>query len=354
MPQRTDETDSAGVAVSLAETEVSFPSMKDGTMLAGTLAIPSGGPAVAAAVLVSGTGPMDRDVTFIGHALFRVTAHSLARAGIATLRFDKRGVGQSGGDFSSAGPEDFVGDVLGARECLIRQEGIAADRVGLIGHSEGGMVTLTASAESPRVAFAVVLAGPLLSGRDNLARSFALLARGELKRDSVFDEHVSEMTTLFEIARTSEQPERNPRASEIASRLAPLIVNEKTEVMFGRRNISGEEFLSFLTSRCLETCVSWEPTSIVPRVECPVLFVYAAKDLQVPAHENAAAARTLIDRLDRKDWTIREIADVNHVFQRCGTGMPDEYASIDHVMAGDVLDEIAAWVKRSSRWTGCP
>lgn len=185
------------------ETSVFFLSTDGCARLAGTLVIPPGGRAAPAVVLVSGTGPIDRDVTFVGHTLFRTMAHALARRGIASLRFDKRGVGESEGDFSSARAEDFLADVLGARRHLVTQEGFAAENVGLLGHSEGGMVALTAAARAHETAFCVSLAGPLLSGRDNAVRSFALLARGSLQRDSEFDRYVSELDTLFEIARSN-------------------------------------------------------------------------------------------------------------------------------------------------------
>lgn len=164
------------------ELSVSFTTADGCLRLAGTLAVPSGSRAVAV-VLVSGTGPIDRDVTVAGHALFQTLADALAARGIASLRFDKRGVGESGGDFSSATASDFAADVPGASDYLVAHQGFAAEHVGLLGHGEGGMVALTAAARAPRAAFCVSLAGPLLSGRDNAVHAFALLARGRLERD---------------------------------------------------------------------------------------------------------------------------------------------------------------------------
>jgi alpha/beta superfamily hydrolase len=172
-------------------------------------------------VLVAGGGPLDRDVTFLGHKLFRRMAHQLAKAGIASLRFDKRGVGESQGDFGSAGPDEFVADVMGAAEYLIDGEGFARERTGLVGHSEGGTVALTAAPQIEGAAFCVLLASPLLSGVDNFARSMALLARGNLHRDADYDGCVSDLLKLLEIVRSDEAPERDPRALEMAAKLAP-------------------------------------------------------------------------------------------------------------------------------------
>jgi pimeloyl-ACP methyl ester carboxylesterase len=331
----------------IVESNVSFNSADGAVTLAGTLAIPPTGRGSAVAVLVSGTGPVDRDVTFVGHKLFRVMALRLAQAGIASLRFDKRGVGESDGDFSSAGPDDFAADVIGAVEYLVDGEGFARECTGLVGHSEGGLVALTAASRMQRVPFCVLMASPLMSGMDNFVRSLALFARGSLQRDAEYDQFVSELATLLEIARTHEAPERDPLALELADRLAPQVINETTSVILGADSMSGADFLALLSSQCLETCLSWDPGKVVPLVACPVLVVYASKDVQAPARENFAAARALIDRLGKEHWVIAEKADMNHAFQRCTTGMPDEYKSIDHVMVDDVLDEVSTWINSS-------
>lgn len=339
----------AGPATPFAEREITFPSAAGDVVLAGSLTAPTTGRDVPSVVLVAGTGPIDRDVTFCDHALFKVLADALARAGIASLRFDKRGVGQSQGEFSAAGPDQFVADVRGAANCLVTQQGFSIERVGLIGHSEGGMIALTAAAEMQQIALCVLLASPLLSGKENLVRAFSLLARGALERDNLFEQYVTDMTTLLEGARSGESPGNDPRLRELAETLAPRIVNERTSVMFGNSNLSGEAFLSMLSSSCLETILSWEPARIVPRVACPALLVYGARDVQAPARESIAAGRALIDRLDKRGWSIREFAGMNHVFQRCTTGMPDEYGAIDRVMDDEVIGEVANWINAACR-----
>jgi pimeloyl-ACP methyl ester carboxylesterase len=315
------------------EIPVSFPSIDGSLRLAGTLACPSqGGTTTRTVVLVSGTGPIDRDVTLADHALFRVMAHSLARHGIASLRFDKRGVGESEGSFATARPDDFIADVLGARDYLIEREQLRPEEVGFVGHSEGGEVALSAAARAPETAFCVALATPLLNGTDNLVRAFALLAHGGLERDDELD-------------RSGMPLEAAPELQELAARLAPRIVNERTELMFGTATLSGAQFLNLLASPCLDTSLGWEPARVVPHVVCPVLLIYGAKDVQAPGPENLAAARALVDGLGRSNWTIHQLPDMNHAFQRCTTGMPDEYASLDHVMAEEVVEEVATWIR---------
>ncbi len=330
--------------MSVTESQVSFESADGAVTLAGTLAVPSEGRGAPAVVLVSGTGPVDRDVTVLGHALFQVTARQLAQAGIASLRFDKRGVGESEGDFPSAGPDDFTADAIGAVRYLIDEEGFPGQRTGLLGHSEGGVVALTAAARIGSLPFCVLLATPVLSGRDNLVRSFALFARGELQRDGEYERYVSDLKTLLTAARSGEASERDAQAGEIANRLSPRIINDRTEPILGSKGMSGAEFLGLLSSSCLDTILSWKPDQIIPVVTCPALLIYGSHDTQAPARENSAAAKALIARLEKTNWTIIEIAGMNHAFQRCNTGMPDEYGSIDHVMAREVMDEVSAWI----------
>jgi hypothetical protein len=131
--------------------------------------------------------------------------------------------------------------------------------------------------------------------------------------------------------------------------MAPRLVNERTTVMFGDSSMPGADFLEMLSSPCLETCLAWDPARIVPLVDCPTLLVYGARDMQVPSLENIAAARALLQRFDKPGWAVREFAGMNHVFQHCRTGMPDEYGAIDQVMDDEVVGEVVNWINTACR-----
>jgi len=208
------------------------------------------------------------------------------------------------------------------------------------------MVALTAASRQSQLPVRVMMASPLLSGEENLVHSFALLARGGLQRDSEFTRAVDEMTTLLTAARSGYDAEVTAEVVAIADRLAPRIFNDRTVAILGSASLSGQQFTQLLASPCLATCLSWLPQQIVPWVTCPVLILYASHDVQAPAHENLAAARTVLGQLEKNDWEVRELVGLNHAFQHCTTGMPDEYESIDHVMADDVVAEVAAWIRR--------
>jgi pimeloyl-ACP methyl ester carboxylesterase len=324
---------------------VEFSDPGSGVTLAGTLTTPSTPAPHPAVVFVHGSGPLDRDETYFELKPFRVWARHLARQGIASLRFDKRGVGGSGGQFATATADDLAGDVLAAVACLGRAETVAPGGVGLLGHSEGGAVALTSASRSGDLAFCVTLAGPVLRGRENVALLLALLADGGFERGEVFERHVVELRALLDLVRGDPDPERQRAAVEIAAPLAGLIVTPRTSAMFGGRSgLSGEELVGLLSSGCLETCLDWDPTSVVPQVGCPVLALFGERDMQVPARENVEAARRVFAAARTDDVTVEEIPGANHLFQRCDTGMPDEYTSLDHTVSEEVLDRAAAWI----------
>ncbi|MEL6536157.1 MAG: alpha/beta fold hydrolase, partial [Bacteroidota bacterium] len=146
--------------------EVTFRNETEGITLAGTLTLPEGGTPTAAAILISGSGPQNRDEELLGHKPFWVLADHLTRNGIAVLRYDDRGVGQSTGEFSGATSEDFAGDVAAAMAYLQARPEVKADQIGLIGHSEGGLIAPLVAAQYDGVSFIVSMAGPGVNGEE--------------------------------------------------------------------------------------------------------------------------------------------------------------------------------------------
>ncbi len=327
------------------ETEVTFANHDAGITLSATLTLPDLDAPVPAVVFVHGSGPLDRDENGLGHKPFRVIAHHLGAHGVASLRFDKRGVGRSQGSFDSATLADFADDVIGAVESLSSTREVDAERVGLVGHSEGGMTALTAAAESTRISQVVMLGSPVLSGKENLACALATLAIGDFERGDRYEEIRTQVGALVDMVldqrRTRAESKRMAVAAEL---LAPVIVNDRTTLILGTNHMSGEELVGLLSSPCLGPCLSWEPATTVPQVDCAVLALYGSKDVQVPSVENAEMARRILADAGTSNYTVETVADANHLFQDCTTGMPSEYESIDHTISKRVLDRVTSWV----------
>jgi pimeloyl-ACP methyl ester carboxylesterase len=328
--------------------DVLFQNESAEIMLSGTLTKPIEKTTFPVAILIHGQGPMDRDHyhSLIGKSPFKTIAHFLAGKGIASLRFDKRGIGKSEGDFSAAGIDDFVSDVEAAYEWLTGQEKVDTDNIGLIGISEGGIVAPLVASKSDRIAFCVMLAGPVLPGIENMTLSLAILANGNLSRDQSFTTYRDQLSALFNLIEggisTSSAREG---ALKLAAQLPPYVINDNTRVILGGvEQLTPEEFVGMLSSPCFNAPFIHNPRHYLPRIECPILALYGAKDVHVPAHEHIVEINRILKGSRNKDYTITEIPNANHLFQKCQSGFPAEYQMLDHDVSPEVLEFIGSWV----------
>ena len=313
------------------EREASYSNPADGTQLAGTLTIPQGDGPFPATLLITGSGAQNRDEEILGHKPFLVIADHLTRNGIVVLRVDDRGVGGSTGDVATSTSQDFAGDVLAGVAFLARQPEIDANQIGLIGHSEGGIVAPIAASRSDAVAFIVLLAGTGISGAELMAMQLAGIQRSigrpedniELQmaaQRKVFDAvlsgagrgavraAVAELTTIQVAALPAAQ-----RPSE--AELQPAIDAETDQIL-------GAWWQFFL---------SYDPGDALREVTCPVLALNGSLDLQVPSGPNLEAIRAALVEAGNRDVTIEELEGLNHLFQSATTGSPAEYAVIDRI-----------------------
>lgn len=268
--------------------EVTFTNAKAGATLAGTLTVPKGG-AKCVIIMVTGSGPENRDEEVAYHKPFAVIADRLARAGIATLRYDDRGVGNSvGGETKYTTSLDVAEDATEGIEWLRAQKRFK--KVGLLGHSEGGMVAFMLAAQK-KVDFIVSLAGPAVKG------------------DSIM---------LYQ-SRTSGNP--------------------------FTKNITMEQLRSMVkTNAWLTYFMDYDPTENITNTKCPVLALNGSKDCQVPADMNIPVLRRLLAK--NKKAVVKEYEGLNHMFQHCTTGRPDEYYTLEETMSEKVLSDIVTWLKK--------
>ncbi|MEE8170873.1 MAG: alpha/beta fold hydrolase, partial [Phycisphaerae bacterium] len=325
--------------------DVGYENTTDGTRLAGTLTTPKDSGPHPAVILITGSGPQDRDETLLGHKPFAVIADHLTRRGIAVLRVDDRGVGGSSGDILKATAEDFAADVIAGLAFLKSQSRIDARRIGLLGHSEGGSVAPLVAARRDDVAFIVLLAGTGLPGGDILAMQLErILSASGASRKRIRDQ-LDVQGRIIDLVRRE--------ADEIALREPVMeLIRLQTAVGAGGTPPSPAALDAMLKPQLMQMTSPWfrsfvrvDPREALRKVRCPVLALNGELDLQVPAAENLTEIKKALAAAGNSDVTVRALAELNHLFQHAATGVPGEYAVIAETIDPGVLDEVANWIR---------
>ncbi|HMV08464.1 MAG TPA: alpha/beta hydrolase [Cyclobacteriaceae bacterium] len=314
------------------EEDVTFENKTASITLAGTLTLPKKDGVFPVVILISGSGAQNRNEELMGHKPFLVLSDYLTRNGIAVLRFDDRGVGKSTGNFQTATSADFATDVTAAVEYLKTRTEINKKKIGLIGHSEGGVIAPMVAANSKDIAFIVLMAGTGVPG-DQL-----FLAQEKL---------VGRASGLDSVALSI-----NERLSRQAYEIVKKTTNDealKAELtaLLKRNNVSDDE-ISRSLGRTLNPWTLYfirhDPAPALTKVKCPVLALNGSNDLQVPK-ENLMAIKNALTKGGNKNVTTKELAGLNHLFQESKTGSPTEYGTIEQTISPAALTEIVSWLK---------
>jgi len=329
------------------EKKVAYTNLKAGVKLAGVLTLPSDKGVFPAVLLISGSGPQDRNETIYNHHPFLVLADYLTRQGIAVLRVDDRGVGESTGDFSQATSEDFASDVLAGVEYLKTCKEIDPTKIGLIGHSEGGLIAPMVAVKSPDVVFIVLMAGTGLTGEEILYLQGALIA----KAMEASEEDIAKNRRFNEKIFSVIKEEKDKKIAE--ERLHQMFVEYREKMSEEEKNIIGdigdpEEYLKAqlqsLLSPWLKFFLTYDPKSTLSKLKCPVLAINGEKDLQVPPKENLSAIEEALVAGGNKNFIVKELPGLNHLFQTAQTGVPSEYAKIEETISPIALKIITDWI----------
>jgi hypothetical protein len=326
------------------EEEVIYENKDAEITLAGTLTLPSGDTPFPVVLLITGSGPQDRNETIYNHRPFLVLADYLTRQGIAVLRVDDRGVGESTGDFSQATSEDFASDVLAGVEYLKTIKEIDHKKIGLIGHSEGGIIALMVAVKSPDVAFIVLMAGTGLTGEDILYLQGALISRAM----GISEEDIAKNRQLNEKIFSVIKEEKDKKNAEERLRQmfmedwAKLTDEEKEQI--GDPEVFLKAQLQSLLSPWFKFFLTYDPKPTLSKVKCPVLAINGEKDLQVPPKENLSAIEEALKSGGNQYYTIKEIPNLNHLFQTAQTGLPAEYVKIEETISPVALKTISDWI----------
>lgn len=313
--------------------------------LAGTLTLPKGRGPYPAVLLVSGSGPQDRNEEIFGHKPFLVLADQLTRAGLVVLRVDDRGVGGSSGDTASTTSEELAEDALAGVRFLRAHPRVHPARAGIAGHSEGGLIGPLAASRSEDVAFLVLLAGPGLPGRQILERQLeALGAAAGIPTATLAKQQELQRQALELLEGSLEPAEQEARLREIVRQqleIAPPGLRPKTPEDL---EAAVEQTAAASQNRWMRFFVGYDPRPALRKVKVPVLALCGELDLQVDAQQNLPEIASALTAGGNRDVTTQAMPGLNHLFQHARTGGVDEYGSIEETMSPEVLELITAWI----------
>ncbi len=323
--------------------EVLFDNTKAGIKLAGTLTLPKGTGPFPSALLITGSGPEDRDEAVFGHRPFLVLADHLTRRGIAVLRVDDRGVGGSTGLHSAATSDDFADDVLASVEFLKTRREIDAKKIGLVGHSEGGLIAPIVATRSKDIAFIVMMAGPGIPGDSTLMLQSAAMRRSIGMSEESIAREMTISRRLYDRLKAGDSLGVEGAGRELVRLQVAALPGEQRRAL-GDPDSAGVAAVRQLYSPWMRYFVAYDPRPTLRRVRSPVLAINGSKDLQVLPKENLAAIEAAFRAGGLRDFTVKELPGLNHMFQTCRTCTFSEYAQLEETMAPSALDEISGWI----------
>ncbi|MGE5680556.1 MAG: alpha/beta hydrolase family protein [Bacillota bacterium] len=328
--------------------EVSF---KNGDIkLAGTLTYPERKGKFPAIIMITGSGPQNRDEELFGFKPFKIIADHFTRAGFAVLRYDDRGVGGSTGSTRNSTTEDFASDALSAVEFLKTLPEIDPLKIGLCGHSEGGIVAPLAASRSNNVAFIILISGTGVTGEGIIKAQTQLLMKASGQTDQAIEEQIKLQQKIFNAVRTNEgwdevkaiifkdmEKSFNSLSDEVKKQIPDKVVyiNKTVEAQIDAERTPWFRYF-----------IDYDPLPALEKVKCPVLMLFGQKDLQVPTELNRDWMIKALEKGGNKNYTVKEFPDANHLYIKAVTGGAEEYATLEKKFVPGFLDFMTGWLKK--------
>ncbi|HEX8270552.1 MAG TPA: alpha/beta fold hydrolase [Flavobacterium sp.] len=316
--------------------DVSFKNLKDGVTLTGTFTYPKNARKIPVVILISGSGPQDRNSALLGHKPFLVIADDLTRKGIGVLRVDDRGTGTSEGKYNDTSLDGFVNDTRSAIEYIKTRKEVDKSEIGLLGHSLGGIIAPIIAAESKDVAFTVLLAGPGIRGDKLMLLQKASMERKMGLTEQVIESNGKLMAGAWDMILNSDADHIKLEAG-----LATYFTNTFGSALPQATVSSMSKQLSY---PWLADMINFDPETALSKVNCPVLALNGINDTQVPSKENLEAIKAALQKAGNKDYTALELPHLNHLFQESVTGLVQEYATIEQTFSPKALNIISDWI----------
>jgi len=324
--------------------DVKFDNSHAGITLSGTLTLPKKEGNFPVLILITGSGPQDKNEEILGHKPFLVIADYLTRKGIGVLRYDDRGVGKSTGNFMTATTLDFAADAECAIDYLKTRKEINSQKIGVVGHSEGGLVAAIAASRTHDIRFVISLAAPGAT-----CIEVGILQAELIARAGGIDE-----TTVAKFNKINREIMNIVWKSNDTTLLRSDLIafHEKYLQEFPAKMLPpGQTKEQYFRYQIDMMCTPWyqlllktNPAVYFGKITCPVLALNGAKDLQVDARQNLPVILKALKDSGNSHVTVKELPDLNHLFQESKTGHPNEYAGIQETFSPVALAIMFDWI----------
>lgn len=332
--------------------EVEYSNADKSLRYGATITLPEGSGPFPAIVMITGSGPQDRDETIVGHKPFAVIADYLSRKGFIILRVDDRGIGKSTGNFSEATSEDFANDVNSSINYLLSRPEVDKKKLGLLGHSEGGMIAPMVAAKRKDINFIVLMAGPGVKIIDLMAEQNAAIA----KSGGISEQTVREIRPLFKNAvtiiigasdTTAAIKELTAFTENWAATKNKDVLKELNFETAKQRNDYCVEMVKEFQSPWFRYFIRFNPSQYLEKLKCKVLALNGDKDIQVVSGQNLPGIEASLKKSKSKVYEIKELSGLNHLFQSCKKCTVAEYGELEETISSDALNIISNWLEKN-------
>lgn len=330
--------------------EVTF--LSDSIKLAGTLTIPEGSGRFPAVILITGSGPQNRDEELFGFKPFKIIADHLTRNGIAVLRYDDRGVGESKGNMIYATTEDFTRDALAAFRFLSKRKEINAAKIGMLGHSEGGIIAPLAASRNNKIDFIVLMSGSGVPGKSLLKEQLRLILKASGADSAAIDRQMKMQGKIVDAVVTDKG------WNEVRKEIRESVLLQLNKLDLEQRKALGDENtyinriveaqLRSMNSPWFKYFLSYDPAKTLRKVKCPVLLLFGELDTQVSAEQNKDKMVNALKEGGNKNYRVEVFPKANHLYQEAESGSPNEYVSLKKEFVPGFLDTITKWIKENT------
>ena len=307
-----------------------------------------------AVLLITGSGQQDRDETLLGHKPFAVIADYLSRRGIAVMRIDDRGVGKTTGDPSKATSADFALDVQASLRYLKTRKEINKTQIGLLGHSEGGMIAPMVAAKDPEIAWIILLAGPGIPIMNLMEQQSADVLKSQgVEQQAIEQYRIVYRNLLTAILNHADEPGAKDAADAVLQHWMLQTASGIVEATTGIRDEASRKnfiqaFVRQIYNPWMRYFLKYDPAENLKHVKCPVLALNAANDIQVAAEPNIEAIKRILLQSGNQNVEAHIFPSLNHLFQPCETCTLTEYALIETTISEPVLQRIAEWIQKKT------